>query len=67
MIKIHCPELFTPRRPAWQTPEREAYLRANVGIDAAILADALGIKELFVRNYQIKLGLRTCVPARKGK
>jgi hypothetical protein len=42
------------------TPARDAFLRENVGIDPAILADALGLRVISVYRYQRRLGLRTC-------
>lgn len=40
------------------TAAREAFLRANPGIDPAILAVAIGRTERFVRQYQRRLGIR---------
>lgn len=67
-MTVFAPELFKPRRRkiAGHTPARDAFLRENVGIAAAILADALGLSEGFVIAYQRHLGLRKCVPGTKS-
>jgi hypothetical protein len=39
-------------------PEVESYLRANHGIDSAILAADLGISRIHIESYQRRLGLR---------
>ena len=63
MTRIRAPELYdTKRRCNGFTPEREAILRAQAGIEPAILAMQLGLTERFVIMYQRKLGLRKCVP-----
>jgi hypothetical protein len=67
MSTIFCPELFPTRRPSGRTQARDAYLRANAGIDPAILAAEMGLSEAFVVNYQIKLGLRKCVATGKRR
>jgi hypothetical protein len=45
----------------------EAHLRANVGVDPAILASDLGLWTSRVEACQRRLGLRKCVPARKKR
>src|SRR5271166_5483091 len=47
-VRVHAPELFE-RRLTWRTPKREAYLRAHVGVDPALLAIDLGVTERTVR------------------
>jgi hypothetical protein len=49
-----------PPRRRWRafTKEREAYLRANAGVDAALLAQDLGVTTRFVIMFQRRLGLR---------
>lgn len=39
---------------------RDDYLRENVGIDPAILADHFGLTERFIIQRLRKLGLRKC-------
>ncbi len=56
---VHAPELFEPKM-AKRTRVRAKFLREIVGIDPAILADELGLKEITVRTMQRKLGLRKC-------
>jgi hypothetical protein len=68
MTVIVCPGLYPLRRHSGRTPARDAYLRANPDVSAAILADAMGLSEAFVINYQLKLGLRKFAPCgRKRK
>jgi hypothetical protein len=55
--KVHAPELYEPRRN-YRSKQRDAYFRENRGIDAAILADELGVTERFVQMYQRKIGVR---------
>lgn len=45
-------------RPAYQTPELDAYLRETAAIDPSILAQDLGISAPIIRAYQRKLGVR---------
>jgi len=66
-MSIFCPDLFPTRRASGRTPARDAYLRANPDISAAILADAMGLSEAFVINYQLKLGLRKFAPCGRKK
>lgn len=57
MKAVRAPELFEPKtRPS----KHDAFLRAHIGIDPAILASDLGVSERFVRQRQRKLGLRKC-------
>jgi hypothetical protein len=67
MSTIHAPDFYEPRKN-WRTKKRDEFLRENVGIDPAILADGLGVSERFVISYQRKLGIRrlTGNPPRKG-
>jgi len=67
-MTVFAPELFRPRRRkiSGHTPERDAYLRENLGVAVAILADMLGLSEGFVIAYQRHLGLRKCVPGTKS-
>jgi hypothetical protein len=58
--------LYPRKRPRMYTPARDAFLRANVGIDPAILAAELGVSIRFVCCYQRKLGLRLCTSHVKG-
>jgi hypothetical protein len=62
---IYAPGLYPVRRPAGRTKERDAYLRANANVCPAILAAEMKLSEGFVIRYLIKLGLRTCAPARR--
>ncbi len=62
---VHAPELFEPRI-AKRHRRHEAYLRAHLGVDPAILAAELGISEVSVRTAQRKLGLRGCRNPRDG-
>ena len=57
MSTIHCPDFYEPKKK-WRTKERDEFIRENIGIDPAILADGLGLSERFVISYQRKLGLR---------
>jgi len=57
MSTIHAPDFYEPRKK-WRTKKRDEFLRENVGIDPAILADGLGVSERFVISYQRKLGVR---------
>jgi hypothetical protein len=67
MSTIHAPVFYEPSRK-WRTKKRDEFLRENVGIDTAILADGLGVSERFIISYQRKLGVRpfTGNPPRKG-
>lgn len=67
-MKISAPDLFPERRRKvpGHTPERDAYLRAHVGVCTAILAEMLGLSEGFVIAYQRHLGIRKCVPGTKS-
>ena len=58
--------LYPRRLPAYRTPDRDAFLRANVGIDPAILAAELGLSTRFIYCYQRKLGIRACTSHVKG-
>lgn len=58
MSRVRAPELVPRRRVRGRTPERDAFLRANAGVSAAILAAEMGLKESFVLRYQLVLGLR---------
>lgn len=58
--------LYPRKRPRMYTPERDAFLRENVGIDPAILAAELKVSTRFVYIYQRKLGLRRCTSHTKG-
>jgi hypothetical protein len=57
MGAIHCPDFYEPKRK-WRTKKRDEFIRENIGIDPAILADGLGLSERFVITYQRKLGIR---------
>ena len=57
MSTIHCPDFYEPKKK-WRTKKRDEFIRENVGIDPAILANGLGLSERFVISYQRKLGLR---------
>jgi len=59
-MSVFAPELFPLRRPRMYTPARDAFLRANVGIDPAILATELKVSTRFICRYQRKLGIRLC-------
>lgn len=48
---------------SYETPEREAYLRANVGVDVHLLAKDIGVDPKYVIAWQRRLGLRPCVPS----
>ncbi len=67
MSTIHAPDFDEPRRK-WRTKKRDEFLRENVGVDTAILADGLGVSERFIISYQRKLGVRpfTGNPPSKG-
>jgi len=52
--------LYPRKRPPMYTKERDAYLRENVGIDPAVLAEALGLHVRSIYRYQRRLGLRKC-------
>ena len=52
--------LYPRKRPPMYTEERDAYLRENVGIDPAVLAEALGLHVRSIYVYQRKLGIRKC-------
>ncbi len=58
--------LWPRKRPPMYTPDRDAFLRENHGIDPAILADELGLSTRFVYCYQRKLGLRLCTSHVRG-
>jgi hypothetical protein len=58
-LRVHAPELWEPRRNC-RSIKREAYFRENRGVDAAILADDLGVTERYVVMYQRKLCVRAC-------
>jgi hypothetical protein len=58
--------LYPRKRPRMYTQARDAFLRANVGIDPAILAEALGMTVRSICMYQRKLGLRLCTSHVKG-
>lgn len=45
-------------RPEYQDAKTATFLRENKGIDAALLANDLGVNAPCVRAYQRKLGLR---------
>lgn len=45
-------------RAAYQTKERDTFLRETVGVDSAILAQEMGLGRNRVEAYQRKLGLR---------
>ena len=60
MSTIHAPDFYGPRRK-WRTKKRDEFIRENVGIDTAILADGLGVSERFIISYQRKLGVRRFV------
>jgi len=63
---VFAPELFEPKRQ-YRNKKRDDFLRANVGVDPALLADTLGLKEATIRMIQRKLGIRTCLNSpRKG-
>jgi hypothetical protein len=57
MSTIHCPDFYEPKKK-WRTKKRDEFIRENVGIDPAILANGLGLSERFVISYQRKLGVR---------
>jgi hypothetical protein len=45
MTKVWAPDFFNPKRViAGFTDERTKYLKENIGIDPAMLADELGLK-----------------------
>ena len=52
--------LYPRKRPPMYTAARDAFLRENIGIDPAILADALGLRIISIHRYQRRLGLRIC-------
>jgi hypothetical protein len=54
------PNIF---RLGYHSAEAAAFLRANNSIDAAILAEQLGMGIDQVKAYQRRLGLRECVPS----
>ena len=49
---------------SYHSPEIEVFLRENVGVDAAILAEELHLCVDWVQAYQRRLGLRKCAGAR---
>jgi hypothetical protein len=63
-VKVHAPELWEPK-PYWLTSERAAFLRSHAGVDPALLAEELGVKESTIRLWQRKLGLRKCLNAQR--
>jgi hypothetical protein len=58
MTFVYAPDLYKKRRASRHSKQREEYLRANPGIDPAILAYDMGVTERFVVEFQRKLGLR---------
>jgi hypothetical protein len=46
--------------PAWATPARVAHIRANVGVDATLLGNDIGLCAQYVEIIQRRLGLRKC-------
>jgi hypothetical protein len=48
-------------------PATEAHLRANAGVDPAMLAADLGLWTARVEACQRRLGLRQCVPSGRKK
>jgi hypothetical protein len=54
-------------RPSYQTEELAAYLKENVGIDAAVLASGKGVHEHQIIAYQRKLGLRPITTSKKRR
>ena len=52
--------LWPRKRPPMYTAARDAFLRENIGIDPAILADAMNLHVRSVYRYQRRLGLRIC-------
>lgn len=59
--------LWPRRRPRMYTSQRDAFLRANIGIDPAILAETLKLSVRAVYVYQRKLGLRLCTSHVRGQ
>ncbi len=62
IMTVHAPDLVIPKL-APHIKRLESYLRENVGVDPAIIADELGLQEFTVRTMQRKLGLRNCTYA----
>ena len=62
-VKVHAPEFWVPKALGL-TQKRQAILRENFGVDPAILAIELGVKESTVRKWQRRLGLRRCANPR---
>ena len=56
-MTVYAPDLYE-RKWRGYTPERAAFLREHSGIDAALLADSLGLSVRSVVRLQQKLGLR---------
>jgi len=56
--KIVAPELYSRKKPAMYTPERDKFLRDHAGVDPMLLAEEMGVTERFVRQYQRKIGIR---------
>ena len=57
-MKIRCPDLYPRKKHQMYTDRVANYLRQNIGIDPAILAQDLGLSLRFIISYQRKLGLR---------
>jgi len=51
-------DLFPKRRPLYQTPERDKFLRENKDVDLYVLADTLKLRPRTVLTYLQRLGLR---------
>jgi len=52
--------LYPRKRPRMYTPERDTFLRENTTLDAALLAEALGMTIRTIYCYQRRLGIRPC-------
>jgi hypothetical protein len=57
MSNVYCYDLYQPKRKV-DVSKHDEYLRNNLGICPAILADNLGVTERFVISRQRKLGVR---------
>jgi hypothetical protein len=59
-MSVRAPDLFPLRRARMFTPDRDAFLLANLGVDPHILAETLGLSPRTIFMYQRKLGIRRC-------
>ncbi len=58
MTDVRAPDLYPRRRPRMYRPEREKFLREHPSVDPLLLAEELGVTEMFVIRFQRKLGIR---------